>query len=529
MLKVVVADDEEHICRLIFALVDWDAMGMEVVGFASNGIEAVDLVEKHHPSILITDIRMPGCDGMELIKQVKTSSPEIEVIIISGHAHFPYARTAIQYNVSNYLLKPINKTELNQSLLQIGNRIKERRNSESGLQRLVEQRENVKQQMRNQLISQLLEGTVIEPDAALLRERCGLEIEGDVFQVFCLKLDYDGSKLNESTMQLINDKVQSILQANLNSVCSEIVFSMNESMGHGILFFEHKKSDDIRRIIRDCLNQLVMQKSIFGLVEFTISLSEVKKDTQLLKSSLEESILLIQERLVTSTERIIESMSNENSAISDKALEKYIRMMLRALELFSEEEGMLALEDLRREVLSANHPRGADILELVLSAGSTLLIQVDYKNQKEIVGKFKNNCVTCGTQDALFDMLAQLQNNILEEMLKARESDVLRPIRLSKQYIRNHYNEQITLEEVSEIVGLSTSYFSALFKKETGEGFAKYLIGIRIEEAKQLLRESNLSIAAICKSVGYNDVKHFTHTFEKTTGLKPSAYRKLYG
>ena len=117
----------------------------------------------------------------------------------------------------------------------------------------------------------------------------------------------------------------------------------------------------------------------------------------------------------------------------------------------------------------------------------------------------------------------------MEEIIRQHENDTVRPTRQAKQYIQNHFSEQITMEEVSSEVGLSPAYFSALFKKTEGEGFAKYLINLRVEEAKRQLRESNVSVAEICHNVGYNDLKHFTHTFEKITGVKPATYRKLYG
>lgn len=117
----------------------------------------------------------------------------------------------------------------------------------------------------------------------------------------------------------------------------------------------------------------------------------------------------------------------------------------------------------------------------------------------------------------------------VNQMIALREEDSVRPVRLAKQYIHNHYQEQITLEEVSDYVGLTPAYFSVMFKKETEIGFAKYLINERIEGAKDLLRESTLSVADICRKVGYNDPKHFTRLFEKNVGVKPAVYRKLYG
>ena len=104
-----------------------------------------------------------------------------------------------------------------------------------------------------------------------------------------------------------------------------------------------------------------------------------------------------------------------------------------------------------------------------------------------------------------------------------------RPIRVARQYVQQHYHEPITLEQVCEATGFSVSYFSALFKKETGEGFVKYLTRVRISHAKELLQQTNLPVAEICARVGYNDIKHFTQMFKKETNLSPAQYRKLYG
>ena len=103
------------------------------------------------------------------------------------------------------------------------------------------------------------------------------------------------------------------------------------------------------------------------------------------------------------------------------------------------------------------------------------------------------------------------------------------PIRAAKLYIHKHFDQPITLEEVSAAIGFSENYFSTLFKKETGSGFAKYLTHVRMDEARSLLRDTNQSVAEICRQVGYGDLKHFTHTFKAEIGLTPGEYRKLYG
>lgn len=103
-----------------------------------------------------------------------------------------------------------------------------------------------------------------------------------------------------------------------------------------------------------------------------------------------------------------------------------------------------------------------------------------------------------------------------------------KPIRIAKNYIKEHYKDSVSLEDISALAGFSSAYFSAFFKKETGVVFLEYLKKIRMDEAKRLLKETNLSVSVICESVGYSDVKYFTKLFIKHTSLKPGEYRKIY-
>ena len=116
MMRVVIADDEEKVCLLIQKLVDWTAMDMEIVGVAHNGLEALELIETRRPDLMITDIRMPGCDGIELIRRARQLDPALEFIIVSGYRHFEYAQSALKYGAGDYLLKPIKKDELTATL-----------------------------------------------------------------------------------------------------------------------------------------------------------------------------------------------------------------------------------------------------------------------------------------------------------------------------------------------------------------------------------------------------------------------------
>lgn len=530
MLKVMIADDEERICQLIEALIDCDALHMEIVGVAHNGLEACDLVKKIKPDILITDIRMPGCSGLELIEKVKASEEELEIVIISGYAHFAYAQTAIKFGVGDYLLKPINKEELTGTLQKLGERVRERRRRAEDHQRIQQKSEADIRLFRTNLLNHLTEESVWEASLEELREKYHLSVKEGVFQGFMIKVDCeDEEKISRAGIDIILDKVQALLGNALASRCMESVIGAKGSGCIGFLNYESEKTEEIRKIFRDCLNQLEGEKGIFGPVMFTAALGNAERKAESLQESVRQASLIIDDRLLRGTGKLLERVPSASAIHEQNILERYVRQIVHAIEVMSVEEAEEAAGQMRSTILEVRDVKGFEVREIVYSAAGLFLSQVEVKNRAEVIKDFRERCSLCGSMDGLFERLCALQKEYVEEMKGRHEADTVRPIRMAKQYIQNHYSEPITQEEVSGAVGLSAAYFSALFKKVEGEGFAKYLIGVRMEQAKILLRETNIPVSKICQQVGYNDLKHFTHTFEKMTGVKPTVYRKMYG
>ncbi len=531
MQKVLIADDEERICRLVEALIDWKALDMEVAAIAHNGLEAVELVWKLRPDILITDIRMPGCSGLELIEKVKKDMPELEIIIISGYAHFEYAKSAIKYGVGEYLLKPINKVELTMTLERLKAKMETRLHEEKDRQQMERKNKHDVQKLRELLLERLLEQKEETLSLQILREEYYLQMQSGCFQAIWLKIDNSEEELGEEGRRIVIERSGRLLEGNLQHKCFDMLCKGQDWGGYvGILNYEKGRQEEIRRILKDCLNQLESGKKLYGDVLFSMAAGSVVSEPSEMAKSLKEASVIIEERLLKGTGRLLDYIPEESSLLHEKGLlEKYLRSITNAIEIMSKEEAKKAIEQLKSGVSEVKDVRGYELLELVSSCGALFLSRAESKERGKKLAHFTKRCRQCGSYEALFQTLWNLQEEYIQKLLQQREGDMVRPIRQAKQYIQNHYSEPITQEEVSSAVGLSSAYFSALFKKEEGEGFAKYLTGVRMEQAKILLRESNASVSEICRKVGYNDLKHFNHNFEKATGLKPTAYRKLYG
>ena len=536
MIRVIIADDEERVCRLIQALVDWKTLDMEVVGTASNGNEALALMQKTNPDILITDIRMPGCNGLELIEQAKKICPQLHIIIISGYARFEYAQSAMRYGVREYLLKPINKEELIAVLM----RMKELLEQENLADHKNKTTSENFDRLRGMLIQDMIENHCQELNELILAEQYHVSAMPGYFQALCLKIDCDnetntipGSEVDDGekqqTISLAVEKSIKILNSALAKHCHDWVLLWKSPYLYGMLNYQSREQDNVKRFLSDGINQLEAQKNILGVKAFSLGLGGAYKEASMLGTSANEAVRSVKDKLICGTGKLIENSDSRPVLYEKKLLDKYIREISHALELLSIDKMKAANHDLEETVINTSNVQGWEILDLVESAGEMFIMRLDIQDKAERSLLFKNHCQDCLSISELFETLLSFEETLMNEVIEKRDLDQLRPIRLAKQYIQNHYWEPITLEEVSETVGLSTAYFSALFKKETEVGFAKYLMNIRMEQAKELLRNTNIPVTEVCEKVGYHDKKHFTHTFEKVTGLKPAVYRKLYG
>ena len=356
------------------------------------------------------------------------------------------------------------------------------------------------------------------------------------------------------TSYRVQMRENTISEQHLKKDLNEREHALHEELKRGLLGAENQVLEEranLSQMLHDKLGhsingsvyQLEAAKHLIGVRVFSLGLGGSKKTSPELQASMEEALLAVQERFLCGSGILLENIEHTPVLYEQRLLDKYTRRIGHALEILNIEEMKQAVHELFQAAVDTPNVHGFELFELVCAAGNIFVMQLDVKEKEKLMKNLKENCDAASNAEELFQKLEQFEEAQILEILKVREADSARPVRKAKCYIKNHYGEQITLEEVSAEVGLSTAYFSVLFKKETEVGFAKYLdaldllesgcsaaeVKVRMEQAKTLLRETNLPVAGICKKVGYNDLKHFTHTFEKLAGVKPAVYRKLYG
>jgi len=536
LLKVLIADDEDRICRLIVKLIDWDALEMKVVGIAHNGIEAIELIKTLVPDIVITDIRMPGYDGLDMIMKAKEVNEQLEFIIISGYGQFEYAQKAIRYGVSDYLLKPIKKEELEKTLLRIKQALKDKRGMLSLEEKRDLQVQNEREERRYAFLSNILlldEETEDEYNIDKVNEDYFFVFKPGVFQFLNLKVDCDMRLLNNNR-KLLEEKAGEIIENTLMEFVFEFSYLFEESSFIILINYDETQSQALSKKYGDLLKELHAAHPISNDMAFTLGVGTAVNSIGKLGFSYETSRWAIEERILKGTFHVLEiGEKKATDLISSDIINEFYVKFSQKVERLDIQGTIKVLEELKENILSVKNVTGHEIIHISKEICNLYTFTLR-KNKFQIIdgisflNDFENKCNTCKNLDMVFQTLQKSIMNSMQDLMEEKTIMDSKPIRDAKRYMENNYMKNLTLDEVSGVIGFSASYFSSIFKKETGVSFIEYISDVRINRAKELLKESDLRVSDVCEMVGYSDVKYFTKSFIKHTGLKPNEFRKIY-
>lgn len=536
MIKVLIADDELRICELIFRLIDWEALGMSVIAVAHDGRETIKIIKNEMPDIVITDIRMPGYNGVDVIRIGKEYNSDIQFIIISGYSQFDYAQNAIHYGVSDYLLKPVKAEELTKALLRIKNRIDKNNQMYSQVKKAWTLEQQNRRLYREQLIMEIAHGKgfdVLTKDMNTLNEQYKYEFIPGFFTIVIVKAD--GLNFEEKTeSSFLYEKIQQSLSFAFAPVMQEMQGTMLGNGTYIFLFNYENEYAEIESQIHRLLNQMLLQKDVFKKLHLTIGLGKRVNCLVEVGKSYETAYLAIKDRILVGTDRIIEG--KEKIVVQD--YKDYFLHTVRELENVVENLDDKRISDIIQEwgtALSKDKEiNGYQIEQSAKALVNSYLLSMQKNNytldeDDNLLKDFMKSIENCISLGEIQELLSGTLEQSLSEYRHKRALSGSKPIRDAKEYIRNNLAGNLTIQEVSEYVGYSSAHFSVRFKQECGITFSDYVMESRIEKSKELLKNTRETIESIAAAVGYSDVKSFTKNFKKYTEVKPSQYRKIYG
>lgn len=527
MFTALIADDEINILNLLEKLIDWNSLNIEVIGKCQTGTEAYQSILAHRPDIVIIDIKMPGLSGLDVVRQIQEDGIFPNFILISGHKQFEYARSAIQYGVENYIVKPINGQELTDNLTQIIHRIQKERDGCDYKMMLEQQIKTNIALSRDQFLRMLF----LSPGLSRLQESDN--VNRDYGFDFC-DAYYRAVSIKPDTKELFTLPQYQILLKQIYE------FILNASAQYPFKTYGIIESDEIMLLINYASEEELacslsavydtLKNKFYSYCYITMGVSSSSKD--LFKTSFQESHTAIMSRITLGKDRMIDynGLSRFRMKLNKSHYLDQFGTYIDTLNIAGIEKAFTQLlQEISDELI---HP--VSIFDLFISLIDLLEEHLTdlYKKTEEEFTFSKTQYVSQVHNAASKEELVQNMKHIMIKEISSYEkiqyNKDSRYISLAKQYIYDHIDQNITLNDVADMLYINASYFSALFKRETGETFSNYITGVRMKQSKELLKNLKYSISEVSNMVGYQDAKYFSKVFQKYVGIKPSQFRKLY-
>ena len=522
MLRVVLADDENKILLLLQKLIDWERLGYEIVGTANDGLRALELVREKQPHLLITDVRMPGCSGIELIQRAKELQPDLHFIIISGYRKFEYAQNALKYGVEDYLLKPLKQEELTGILMRLSDKLGKEAALEFQLKR--------SQERQQELLMESLANAAEHQQPFMAYADEGFRTAGGVCFAALVRVDMAGTSRDPGGYHVILRSALEIVRRELQSLTDVYAAAVRKEGIAIVLRMSAYRTVAVKQCFTKIQKEIEQQRDMFGNLRCTICLGSRQTD-------FEETILSMRQAMWFCRDRLCHPQSwrdaeSERAAFGQRYMMEAAqkKRFQVAAECLDEERFEQELDMCFRAVLSLEDLNGQMLEDWFFQVLEACLYGMQQNGQAE--ERFEENMEEkfwlCTDAQSVLQLLRQDISRELQRLGGERSLREMRPITEAKRYMQQHYRESLRLEDVSSAVGFNATYFSTLFKKETGQNFMDYLTELRISKAKELLCGDTLSVQDVAEMVGYSDLKYFSRLFKKATGVSPSDYKKLY-
>ena len=535
-IKVFLVEDEMVIRRGIKNSIDWEKEGYIFCGEASDGELAYPMIIKEKPDILITDIRMPFMDGLELCKLVKKELPNIKILILSGYDEFDYAKEAIRLGVTEYLLKPISSGKLLEALNGVSESIRREKEDKDLVRKYMEEmRENTEHE-KQKFFEQMIAGNLSMADALETGKKYEMNLSAGMYNLLLFRFTL--GEENRKSGELLGEAEYAIEKLTERL---EYVFEFQRGVeGWAFLLMadnEEQMSERVKELSKD-LEEIMKN---YSTIAYFGGIGQPVARLRELEESFREAERALAARFTMELNRIISvediRMAQNVDTLDDieitsfGEIEKTRTMLEKFLNNGAEDEidefVDVYINELPEENLKSVLMRQYIIMDayIVMMSFCEKIEGIEGEMQAQSE-ELKNSMKTIQTLEEIKNYIRMLLKKIIgvrDTISGRRYSDI---IEIAKDQIRKTYmSDEISLNTIAAEVGMSPSYFSSIFSKEMGKTFVEYLTEIRMDRTKELLMCSSMKTSEIGYEVGYKDPNYFSYIFKKTQNCTPKEFR----
>ncbi len=534
LVKIIVADDEKWVRNTITSIIPYEKLGLTLISEAENGLEALEICRQYKPDILITDLMMPGITGMDLIQELKTLQPDLKIIIISGYSDFEYAKTAIKYGVSEYILKPIDENELCNILARVRDEILEKRRREEEETALRSQYKRALPIICTNYLNQLIQpNSFITDNINKTLQDYGIDFRCPCYTAAVFSPDNSTALADRDNLNLYRTLIRRTVKRYLKGVAFPRLTNEFEM----VAIINHRQVDDSANLFSKGFHLCIsLYKKHFGDT-LSIGVSSPAQYISKLPELYAQACKALEVRFWKSGPKIFYFQENRLTDIKSIDIpEQDLENAAMAIKLKDLQPAYRLVNEVCSFIKSNyQYVNPAPVKELfwtlIQSLASFLNIQMSFIEYESMITN-AHPYETIRNINSL-DRLVQYAKEVIKRLHEHFENknnycQQINPIEMAKQIINRNYQSDINLELISKYVHLSPTYFSELFKRETGMSFIDYKTLVRIENAKKLFANTGMSIYEISNRIGYTNPKYFSRLFKKITGMSPFEYKEKY-
>lgn len=526
--RVLLADDEEEIRVGISRKIDWAGLGFQLVGEAENGQEALELAEQLSPDVVLTDIKMPFMDGLELCRRLKQRLPAAKLVVFSGFDDFEYARQAVGLNVSEYILKPINAPELAQVLTRLREQLDEQRMERRDMETLRRRYEESLPVLRELFYTRLLDGEIRPEQIWERAARYEIELPEGAWAAALVQVDAPEAGGTAERDELLLLSVRAFFQEHFSLAgCSVRTVLYNDAVA---LMFTQEDSRGIYPILEELERLVALARSYLGM-SLSIGIGRLCAGPQELDTSVDGARAALDYRVVMGEGRVLYIGDLEpDHSVRLSFEEEDQRSLSAAVKVGSPEQveqvidGLIGRVREARLSLSQCHLFFLETVTSLIKLARSGGVEVD-----EVFGPGFTGVVSITDFRSLEELGRWLVSRCLtlQELLGRQRTDsAWKTVERAKDFIARNYGDgDLSVETLCSYLHLSPTYFSTLFKREVGMSFIAYLTEVRMERAAQLLRETEEKTYLIAEQTGYTDPNYFSYVFKRRFGVSPSKFR----
>ncbi len=532
--KLILVDDEDEVRGRISSRISEDS-GFRVVGTAGNGHDALELIDEHSPHVVITDIRMPFIDGMELARIIKREYPTIRVAFITGYDEFDYAREAVELGVKSYLTKPLTQGDIARFLGKLKSELDEefRRNSDmemmrsryreslpliiddyfsSFLSRPLESGEEAVQDLKEL-------GILMDRSAVLIL----VDVERDESHPDIFRREQRKSAVRESLKDIFHRRGMDCHHFRFQDSIVFVLFRPFGLKGSGMSRAEERSALD------EALLESVQTVRMYHSIRIDIGVSSGFRGFEELRGAYMEARRALTDSQFLNRGRIVYIGEVEQESPKSIVMsEEEARSVEYAVKFGSDEDLARVVAEERKKIGTFGDAPAdyrlymLNLLNIAINFASSVGGDITRTNGGDVL----DTVAHFGGLEQMFDWFEYIIRKLREENSSTKMDNSRTLLENAVAYIKAHYADaSLSLEKTCAHAGISVSYLSLLFRKNTGKTFVKFLTEIRMEKARERLKYSDDRIIEIAEDCGYRDVYYFSHSFKKYQGMSPRQYR----